>query len=69
MWIILDELRCILYSNLLDQCSTISQGPDLKVNAPSPSNTRFPPTAVPDRTPTLGLPIVAVRQGSASLFT
>ena len=37
--------------------------------SPSPSNTRFPPTAVPDRTPTLGLPIVAVRQGSASLFT
>lgn len=29
MWVILDELRCILYSNLLDQCSTVSQGPDL----------------------------------------
>lgn len=34
----------------------------------SPSNTRFPPPSQIEA-PTLGLPIVAVRQGSASLLT
>jgi hypothetical protein len=32
VWVVLDELRCILNSNLLNQCSTISQGPNLKIN-------------------------------------
>lgn len=32
MWVVLYELRRIFNSNFLDQCSAISQGPDLKIH-------------------------------------